>query len=201
MIIARGKLVASGTPLELCKLSPHYHAVLATAAPSVVQLLRSAFVGNPLVTGFEEMRVNDKLTAIRLLNLQPAELLAAVNQAARAQNWVFESLLLEQDVLDDVFRRVTGGMVVMLNRQKFLSAIGNFFADPVFVLIRRELNADSANALAYVFLIIFLALAGTMTFTIGSFFERRLADLQPSFQFHPLAISVADARPDHAPLG
>jgi ABC-2 type transport system permease protein len=76
-------------------------------------------------------------------------------------------------------------MVVMLNRQKFLSAIGNFFADPVFVLIRRELNAYFANALAYVFLIIFLALAGTMTFTIGSFFERRLADLQPFFQFHP----------------
>ncbi len=109
MIIARGKLVASGTPLELCKLSPHYHAVLATAAPSVLQLLRSAFVGNPLVTGVEEVRVNDKLTAIRLLNHQPAELLAAVNQAARAQNWAFESLLLEQDVLDDVFRRVTGG--------------------------------------------------------------------------------------------
>jgi hypothetical protein len=70
--------------------------------------LRSAFVGNPLVTGVEEVRVNDKLTAIRLLNHQPAELLAAVNQAARAQNWVFDSLLLEQDVLDDVFRRVTG---------------------------------------------------------------------------------------------
>jgi hypothetical protein len=55
------------------------------------------------------VQVNDKLTALRLLNHQPAELLAAVNQAARAQNWVFESLLLEQDVLDDVFRRVTGG--------------------------------------------------------------------------------------------
>jgi ABC-2 type transport system permease protein len=61
----------------------------------------------------------------------------------------------------------------------------SLLGDPLFVLIRRELGAYFANALAYVFLIIFLSLAGTFTFTLGSFFERGLADLQPFFQFHP----------------
>ena len=76
-------------------------------------------------------------------------------------------------------------MVVMLNRQKFLSAIGNFFADPVFVLIRRELNAYFANALAYVFLIIFLALAGTMTFTSAVFLNAAWRICSPFSSFIP----------------
>jgi hypothetical protein len=62
-----------------------------------------------LVTEVEEVLVNDQLVGIRLLNQHPAELLAEVNKTARAKNWAFDRLLLEQDVMDNVFRRVTGG--------------------------------------------------------------------------------------------
>jgi ABC-2 type transport system permease protein len=52
-------------------------------------------------------------------------------------------------------------------------------------IFRRELAAYFATPLAYVFIVIFLVLAGVLTFFVGNFFERGQADLQPFFTFHP----------------
>lgn len=50
---------------------------------------------------------------------------------------------------------------------------------------RRELTGYFATPVAYVFIVIFLMLAGTLTFTLGGFFARGQADLQPFFNFIP----------------
>jgi ABC-2 type transport system permease protein len=55
----------------------------------------------------------------------------------------------------------------------------------VLIIFRRELAAYFTTPLAYVFIIIFLVLAGVLTFFLGNFFERGQADLQPFFGFHP----------------
>jgi ABC-2 type transport system permease protein len=55
----------------------------------------------------------------------------------------------------------------------------------VAVIVRRELQGYFATPLAYVFIVIFLALAGSLAFFVGNFFERGQADLQPFFNFHP----------------
>ncbi len=55
----------------------------------------------------------------------------------------------------------------------------------VAIIFRRELAAYFASPLAYVFIIIFLALAGGLTFFLGAFLERGQADLQVFFRFHP----------------
>jgi ABC-2 type transport system permease protein len=55
----------------------------------------------------------------------------------------------------------------------------------VLTIARRELFAYFATPLAYVFIVIFLILAGAFTFYLGNFFERGQADLQPFFAFHP----------------
>jgi ABC-2 type transport system permease protein len=52
-------------------------------------------------------------------------------------------------------------------------------------IFRRELASYFATPLAYVFIVIFLVLAGALTFFVGGFFERNQADLQPFFNFHP----------------
>jgi ABC-2 type transport system permease protein len=49
----------------------------------------------------------------------------------------------------------------------------------------RELRAYFATPLAYVFIVIFLALMGVFTFYLGGFYERGQADLSPFFNFHP----------------
>jgi ABC-2 type transport system permease protein len=53
------------------------------------------------------------------------------------------------------------------------------------VIFRRELVSYFATPLAYVFIVIFLVMAGAFAFFLGSFFERGQADLQPFFSFHP----------------
>ena len=53
------------------------------------------------------------------------------------------------------------------------------------VIFRREFVAYFSTPLAYVFIIIFLALSGAFTFYIGGFFDRGSADLVAFFHFHP----------------
>ena len=55
----------------------------------------------------------------------------------------------------------------------------------VLTVFRRELAAYFATPVAYVFIVIFLVLAGALTFTLGNFFTRGQADLQPFFSFVP----------------
>ena len=52
-------------------------------------------------------------------------------------------------------------------------------------ILNRELASYFATPLAYVFIIVFLVLAGVLTFFVGDFFERGQADLQSFFAFHP----------------
>jgi len=56
---------------------------------------------------------------------------------------------------------------------------------PVAAIARRELAGYFATPVAYVFIVIFLILAGVFTFYFGGFYERGQADLQPFFSFHP----------------
>lgn len=53
------------------------------------------------------------------------------------------------------------------------------------IVARREFASYFATPVAVVFLIIFLALQGALTFNLGNFFERNQADLQPFFNFLP----------------
>ncbi len=58
-------------------------------------------------------------------------------------------------------------------------------AHAVSSVLRRELAGYFATPVAWVFIVIFLVMAGVFTFYIGSFYERGIADLAPYFQFHP----------------
>jgi len=55
----------------------------------------------------------------------------------------------------------------------------------VWIITKRELGAYFGTPLAYVFVVIFVALTGAFAFFIGNFFERGQADLQPFFSYHP----------------
>ncbi len=55
----------------------------------------------------------------------------------------------------------------------------------ILVIFRRELSSYFATPLAYVFIVIFLALSMTFTFYLGNFYENRQANLGSFFNFHP----------------
>ncbi len=53
------------------------------------------------------------------------------------------------------------------------------------IIARRELASYFATPVAVVFIVIFLALQGALTFNVGNFFGRNQADLVPFFNFLP----------------
>lgn len=55
----------------------------------------------------------------------------------------------------------------------------------LWIIARRELVGYFTSPVAYVFLVIFLLLAGFLTFTAGAFFERGEASLASFFGWHP----------------
>lgn len=52
-------------------------------------------------------------------------------------------------------------------------------------VFRREFASYFATPLAFVFILIFLVLAGSFAFYLGGFYERGQADLAPFFNYHP----------------
>lgn len=54
----------------------------------------------------------------------------------------------------------------------------------IWIIAKRELGAYFGTPLAYVFLVIFVAMTGAFAFYIGNFFERGQADLQAFFAYH-----------------
>ncbi len=56
----------------------------------------------------------------------------------------------------------------------------------ISAIFKREFYSYFSTPLAYVFIVIFLALNGVFTFYIGGWFEREQADLVPFFDYHPL---------------
>lgn len=55
----------------------------------------------------------------------------------------------------------------------------------VLIIAKRELVGYFSSPLAYIFVVIFVALTGAFAFYIGNFFERGQADLIPFFSYHP----------------
>jgi ABC-2 type transport system permease protein len=54
-----------------------------------------------------------------------------------------------------------------------------------WIIARRELAAYFSSPLAYVFIVIFLVMAGGVTFFFGAFLDRGQADLAVFFVYHP----------------
>ena len=52
-------------------------------------------------------------------------------------------------------------------------------------VFKREFASYFATPLAFVFILIFLVLAGSFAFYLGGFYERGQADLAPFFNYHP----------------
>ncbi len=53
------------------------------------------------------------------------------------------------------------------------------------IIAKREFMSYFATPLAFIFIVIFLALTGAFAFYVGGFFTREQADLRPFFIYHP----------------
>ena len=55
----------------------------------------------------------------------------------------------------------------------------------IAAIYKREMRSYFSTPLAYIFIVIFLTLAGIFTFYLGGFLARGQADLEPFFAWHP----------------
>jgi ABC-2 type transport system ATP-binding protein len=106
VVIAHGKLLADGTPLELESRSRYHQAVTLVAAEPLDQAALAALPG---VAGVEENALEHSLSILA----KPGEVIfPQVNALIAERGWKVKELNVERGRLDEVFRSLTRGEVV-----------------------------------------------------------------------------------------
>ncbi len=102
LVIASGRLVADGTPLELERRSRYHQAVTLVGE----SLEPAALAALPGVAGVEENPLEGSLTVLA----RPGEVIfPQVNALIHQRGWQVRELDVERGRLDEVFRRLTRG--------------------------------------------------------------------------------------------
>ena len=106
VVIAHGKLLADGTPLELESRSRYHQAVTLVGAEP---LDKAALAALPGVAGVEENTQEHSLSILA----KPGEVIfPQVNALIAERGWQVKELNVERGRLDEVFRSLTRGEVV-----------------------------------------------------------------------------------------
>ena len=106
VVIAHGKLLADGTPLELESRSRYHQAVILVADEALDQ---AALATLPGVAGVEENGLEHSLSILA----KPGEVIfPQVNALIVERGWKVRELNVERGRLDEVFRSLTRGEVV-----------------------------------------------------------------------------------------
>ena len=110
MIIARGRVMADGTPGELAARSRHHNAVRLALPDEEMQDAWRELERLPWVAGIEGVADVDG-AALMIFPKPGQSIVASVADLARAHRWEVLGMRVERGRLDDVFRQVTGGEV------------------------------------------------------------------------------------------
>jgi ABC-2 type transport system ATP-binding protein len=103
VVIADGKLLADGTPLELESRSRYHQAVTLVAEEALDQAALAALPG---VAGVEVNALEHSLSILA----KPGEVIfPQINALIAARGWKVRELNVERGRLDEVFRRLTRG--------------------------------------------------------------------------------------------
>ncbi len=171
VIIARGKLLADATPAEL-EARSRYHGAVSFSAPGRRHVAGDA--GAPAAGGGDRDRSAGRAHH-RVPEVRGAHPRTGREVVARAGS----------GSVRDPARARPAGRGVPTDHQRWRGCARGARMSPINAVLRRELRSYFVTPVAYVFLVIFLVLAGILTFYVGDFYERGLADLQPFFVMQP----------------
>ena len=107
VIIARGQLLADGTPEDLVARAPNHNAVAVSVASEDVQ---SAAQMAKALTGVQSVEILEGPDGGARLRVQPKNgsvLVAPLGDALKAANIDIQQIYVERGTLDDVFREIT----------------------------------------------------------------------------------------------
>jgi ABC-2 type transport system ATP-binding protein len=108
IIIARGRILADGTPAELESRSRYHNAVLLTVRPDQTRAAAEAIGRLPVVEHVEE-GLDGEAPSLMVFPHGGQPIIAELGDLARAHRWDLVGMRVERGRLDDVFREVTTG--------------------------------------------------------------------------------------------
>ncbi|MCC7120653.1 MAG: ABC transporter ATP-binding protein [Gammaproteobacteria bacterium] len=106
-IIARGRLLFTGTPAELEARSRYHNAVTLTVARPAAEAIGAGLGALPAVAEVEATDVDGDRRRLTVLPRGGQPILELVQQTGRAGGWALDELYVESGHLDEVFRTIT----------------------------------------------------------------------------------------------
>ncbi len=107
VIIARGRVVADGTPAELEARSRWHNAVSVVLGTPRLAAARTVLQRLPGVAAIEEIEGEDNLVCLVAFPRNGQPIIGDVSQLARSGEFGIEEIRVERGRLDEVFRTVT----------------------------------------------------------------------------------------------
>jgi ABC-2 type transport system ATP-binding protein len=112
VVIARGTVLADGTPESLEKRSRWHYAVSFVASASDIEALRAALAAHPGVAGFERADGEEGLSMLTAFPKAGKPMLGDLGAIARGTGIRIDEIREERGRLDEVFRAITTGTKV-----------------------------------------------------------------------------------------
>ena len=109
VVIARGRVLADGTPESLEKRSRWHYAVSIVAPAGDIEKLRAAIAAHAGVGGFERVDGEDGLAMLTAFPKDGKPMLAEIGAIARSTGIRIDEIREERGRLDEVFRDITTG--------------------------------------------------------------------------------------------
>jgi ABC-2 type transport system ATP-binding protein len=109
IVIARGRVVADGTPAQLEARSRWHNAVSIVLGAPKVGAARAVIERLPQVAEVEAIEGEDGLVCLVAFPANGQPIITEVSRIAREQNLGIEEIRVERGRLDEVFRTVTAG--------------------------------------------------------------------------------------------
>jgi len=109
IIIARGQILADGTPAELAELSRYHRTVRVGVPADRAEQIQTELLRLPGVAAVEPAGDGEAATLMVIPPQGERPPLAEVADLARAHGWELTDLRIERGRLDDVFRNITTG--------------------------------------------------------------------------------------------
>ena len=106
-IIARGRLLFTGTPADLAARSAWHNAVTVSVAPAALEQATSALRGLPQVAGVVPGTASAATARLTALARDGARIFEAVQDTLRSRGIAASELFVESGHLDEVFRTIT----------------------------------------------------------------------------------------------
>ncbi len=107
IIIAKGKLLFSGTPAELAAHSHYHNAVTLSVDPAVRATIEEKFAALQGVADIETAETNSELIRITVIPADKVSIVGAIHNCIREHDWEIDELFVEPGRLEEVFRTIT----------------------------------------------------------------------------------------------